>query len=175
MEGSMMKSSMLFECGTLPPPYIHLASTWHRSCDKCSRALILAFFLFHVLYWMQTEEQKQGMPGNEARLIFKGLNCTRLQIFFRSCHLIRNDWIFFVVQANSCGTSLGLSCQQFHWETEKTMTHQLAWDVLITHVVCSQFFIPVSKPAIACLSFKTKNFFQTKISKLNLANITVNI
>ena len=134
MEGSMMKSSMIFECSTLSPPYIHLVSTWHHSCDKCSR-VISPLIRFHVLYWMQTEEQKQEMPGNESRLIFKGLNCTRLQIFFRSFHLIQNDRILSVVQANSCGTSLGLSCQQFHWETEKTMTHQLAWDVLITHVV----------------------------------------
>jgi len=47
VERSMIKSSTLFhvfECGPLPP-YVHLASTWRHSCDRCSQA----FPVFHAL------------------------------------------------------------------------------------------------------------------------------
>ena len=43
-EHSMMKSSMLFECGPLPP-YVHLASTRRHSRDRCSQT----FSVFRIL------------------------------------------------------------------------------------------------------------------------------
>ena len=62
-ERSMMKSSALFhefKCGPLLP-YVHLASTWRYSRDKCSQAFpVFALFYLRVLYWTQTEEQKTG-------------------------------------------------------------------------------------------------------------------
>ena len=51
-------------------PYVHLASTSHHSCDRCSQAFpVFHHFRCCVLYWMQTEEQKRGSPGNEATVI----------------------------------------------------------------------------------------------------------
>ena len=48
---------LLFEC----EPYIDLVSIWHHSHDKCLQAFLnFLLFIFHVLYWMQTEEQNTG-------------------------------------------------------------------------------------------------------------------
>ena len=53
-------------CGWSPSPLHHfrvpLVSTWHHSCDEWDQA----FPSFCALSWTQTEEQKQGRPGNEA-------------------------------------------------------------------------------------------------------------
>ena len=78
-EHSMMKSSTLFyefECGPLPP-YVHLASTWRHSRDKCSQA----FPVFRalpppcIILNANRRTKKWGRPGNEATL------CTLLGVF----------------------------------------------------------------------------------------------
>ena len=61
VEISMTKSSRLVQNVDLffPPLYIHLASTWHRSHDKCPRpSPFLPLFHFRVLYWAQAKDQK---------------------------------------------------------------------------------------------------------------------
>ena len=51
-----------------PPPYIHLASTWCHSRDEYSQPSLPRFnysliFWFHVLLWMQIENQNRGGLG----------------------------------------------------------------------------------------------------------------
>jgi len=67
---SMMKSSMLFECGPLPslrPLRVHLTPAGHSHGVSALRLPCFSLlFCFRVLYWTHTEEQKRGRPGNEA-------------------------------------------------------------------------------------------------------------
>ena len=54
---------------TPPPPVVHLMSTWCHSRGKLGFPGLTRFsplFHFHVLYWAQTKQQKQGRLGNEA-------------------------------------------------------------------------------------------------------------
>ena len=51
MESSMMNSGTLFECGPLPPPYVHLPSSWHHAHDESSQdfSIFLPFYCFHFI------------------------------------------------------------------------------------------------------------------------------
>ena len=68
-EPSMMKSSVLFhvfECRPLPPPFVHLGSTWRHSHGKFKFSRPSLFFATLPLPCII--QQKQGRPGNEAVL-----------------------------------------------------------------------------------------------------------
>ena len=47
-------------------PYVHLASTTHHSCDRCSQAFPIFFYALLLLCIMLNTTQKRGRPGNEA-------------------------------------------------------------------------------------------------------------
>ena len=61
LECSMMKYSMLFECGH-HPLHVHLVSTRHCSCDSCSRPspFFAALLLLCKIYWKNTNEEGLG-------------------------------------------------------------------------------------------------------------------
>ena len=59
----MMKSSALIDRGHLPP-----MSTWHHSCDECSKAFPI-FAATPRLCIVSPKNKKQGMPGNEATVM----------------------------------------------------------------------------------------------------------
>ena len=85
VERSMMKSSMLFhvfECGPLPP-YVHLASTWHHSHDRCSQAFPVFRALPLPCIILNANRRTKNGRGLGTRLVARpgGSTPTRLLSF----------------------------------------------------------------------------------------------
>ena len=86
IEGSMMKSSMLFECGPFsiyvhPPNVIHVISVPSPSPFFSSLPLLCI-----VLYWTQTEGRECRRPGNGATIGWQAYIHSGW-MFFASCFL----------------------------------------------------------------------------------------
>ena len=77
---SIMKSSLLFECGPLPP-YVHFVSTWRHSHDKCFQALpVFCHFSAFVYYTEHKPKNKtQGRLGTSKARNDKGMFCVYVQ------------------------------------------------------------------------------------------------
>ena len=68
IEHLMMKSSVLFKCGPLPPPTSTLImSTCRHPHAKFSQVFSFFFATLLLLCIVHMEEQIIGRPGNEAR------------------------------------------------------------------------------------------------------------
>ena len=155
IELSMIKSSTLFhvfECGIAPvqlighrPPYVHLASTWHHSHDRCFQA----FPVFRALLLPCTEHKpknkKRGRPGNEAIKLACVQQSSPKCVYHHYGHCSSLDLGLrnYIVNSNQSETAASSHWWLWSyraWHSIRTLFDWMFWSRIV-HVSCISIFL----------------------------------